>query len=635
MTRILSKLLGDKNNYDLTKRRKAQLGFELLEDRLVQSTFSYMSLIESPSLSTVTASEATYNPSITAVDISANELSPIQVVQPMEVDANTIAPIEGFQPLIDVADPRAEFTPATGGSIQIQTFNKADRLANGRAAIEARLGETKADLVFGPAVSDAYSIDNGYGVRRDFSKGSMFWSPETGAHFVSTDIMWKFGRINRFGMYPENDTRQLKDWQPGSTRGAAPAMFNDFYNVHLKQMATIVSSPGNISVIQGMIRTKWLELGSGRFGVPLNDGFDGYGGKIQTFWFRGFTRGQIPVKHALHGGDGELMAEITHHPKTGTHVILNDGIYGSRLGWINSGRASQYGGWGFPTSDEFEITSHGYPVFNRVVHFMNPNTGGARMAHVSMELPNLQALQAPVIGAFYQEWMRRGGLHSFGTPLSAEQDKGDHFVQLFAPMKDGAPNHDRHMQMVLVKSTNELVISYWVRTVEGNYVREGYSKVSSGMTVEEEVLSDDPSIVESLISYHQPVMTDASLAGTSASMMDTWNERLAAAVELDFGLFTEPWDGATVSASEALDYGSWFTPLPTADDFAEASSESAEENVAEELATETPAEEEYAAEDEMFEEPVSEVAIDEVFAEEFLASEEGPELDPTLTEEAA
>ena len=600
MNRFLSNLAATKNKNKGTTAPKAHLGLELLEDRLVQSTFSYMSLTESASLSTVTSVEASYSSSITAVEISTNHVTPVQLVQPMHVDGNTLEPVEGFQPLVEIGVPEeGEYTPIESGVIHIQTLTAAEKFAQGKAAIQARLGEAKASEVFGTPLNDAYVVDHGHGVRRDFTNGSMLWSQSTGAHFMSKAIMWKYDRGELGLFYPKEDTKQLAGWQPGSPRGAAAAMFNDLHSPLTGETLTVVSSPGNVSIIRGTIRGKWRELGAGRFGVPLNDGFHEYGGQMQTFWFRGMRGGDVPEASV----PDTNLAAITWHKDTGTHVVVDwdSQRVGTYTLWAKSGRASAYGAaWGFPTQDQFFLDAQGRPMFTPVTEFVNPNRGGAKMGAMIATHTGNPDDRITIHGAIYSEWRRLGGANFLGYPVTQQAEDDTHRWQFFRV--EGTHRATRIEQH---KATGQLFRSTWVESVEGEYVKVGSSQ-SSGLTVEDPTLESDTNVVQIVTSYRAPVIIDGSVADITTSFIDAWSARLSATLDASVSLFGEERNGVTLDADTAVEDGAWFTPATT---------EESEESTG-------VAEREYAVETEMFQEPLSEEVIDEVFAEVGISGDE-------------
>ncbi len=576
-------------NTNWKQARRIRPTFQSLEDRQAMAAGMYLNHT-SFSASTASFHDA---PAITVAPSALLDVAPpitgeIVLDQQTAVipDAPTPAsPFDADEASIDfdahfgdyqlpVADPMPEFVPETdaGGGVKILNFNTADRLQQGTFQIKARLtSATNSEAIFGTPRNQAYSVDNGYAVRQDFTKGSFLWSPDTGAHFVSAAILWKYDQIDHRFLYPATDSHKLDGWQPGSPRGGAAATFNDFFAPLKKQTMTIVSSPAGPYVIEGAIRTKWLALGAGRFGVPLLDSDAMGGGKEQIFWFRGLTRGAWDAGYSpkpgfsSYGSDDTDRAAITWHKDVGAHVVFEYAYHpkiGARFGsldaWTMSGKAgTRPGAWGFPATDEYYVDDNGRGRHTLVTHFMNPNMSGARMAITTPFGDARDGYQWNgsyiVKGAIYGEWMRRG-LPFVGLPIQEEQDLGTRWSQLFRLSETRLTQIDVH------KASGTIFVGSLVKTVEGKYVLESSSR-SDAFTIEEPTLPAERHVIESLASHRAPAIEDADVASAGASFLAEWSERLKLGLESQVSLFGQQWDGILLDAETAAeDDISWFTP---------------------------------------------------------------------------
>ena len=151
----------------------------------------------------------------------------------------------------------------------------------GRVAIANKVAESGASLGAPPAVwgnptGNSQPTSDGFGRIQTFQGGTIYWSPATaqfdnarglnpttaGARLIAGimhDKFLMFGGTSALG-YPTNDTSNLPG-RPGATS-------NDFYNPATKITSSLVYSLGDGEVVSGAIRTKWISLGAGVYGVP-------------------------------------------------------------------------------------------------------------------------------------------------------------------------------------------------------------------------------------------------------------------------------------------------------------------------------------------------------------------------------
>ncbi|PEJ12640.1 hypothetical protein CN675_24440 [Bacillus toyonensis] len=163
----------------------------------------------------------------------------------------------------------------------------------------AELGWEKSFL--GYPITDELTTPDGVGRYNHFlhvgrlHEGSIYWTPETGAHEVHGAIRDKWASFGweRFG-YPITDELTTPD---GFGR------YNHFRAIHLpgKPEASIYLTSYAAYAVYGAIRTKWAELGweKSPLGYPTSDEKDRPGGgRIQNF----------------------EKGEIRWDPRTGAHV---------------------------------------------------------------------------------------------------------------------------------------------------------------------------------------------------------------------------------------------------------------------------------------------------------------------------
>jgi uncharacterized protein with LGFP repeats len=112
------------------------------------------------------------------------------------------------------------------------------------------------------AGSGEMAMPDGRGRARDYENGSIYWTPEHGAHEVHGDIRVKWARLGghrSFLGYPVTDELPC---EPGGGR------FNHFEGGSIYWRPDIGAHE-----VHGAIRDLWAELGwqAGRLGYPVSD----------------------------------------------------------------------------------------------------------------------------------------------------------------------------------------------------------------------------------------------------------------------------------------------------------------------------------------------------------------------------
>ncbi len=100
---------------------------------------------------------------------------------------------------------------------------------------------------------------DGRGRTRDYENGSIYWTPQTGAHEVHGDIRVKWARLGSWIGYPTTDELGCPD---------GVGRFNHF------EHGSIYWTPGTgAHEVHGAIRDEWARLGweRGRLGYPTSD----------------------------------------------------------------------------------------------------------------------------------------------------------------------------------------------------------------------------------------------------------------------------------------------------------------------------------------------------------------------------
>jgi uncharacterized protein with LGFP repeats len=130
------------------------------------------------------------------------------------------------------------------------------------------------------AGSDEFATADGRGRARDFANGTIYWSPEAGAHEVHGDIRLKWahlGAVRSFLGFPVTD-------ETGTPDGVG--RFNHF------QGGSIYWTPGlGAHEVHGAIRDRWASMGweRGRLGYPISDELGAADGRTRLSRFQGGT----------------------------------------------------------------------------------------------------------------------------------------------------------------------------------------------------------------------------------------------------------------------------------------------------------------------------------------------------------
>jgi uncharacterized protein with LGFP repeats len=228
----------------------------------------------------------------------------------------------------------------------------------------------------GYATTDELSTPNRPGGRfNHFKGGSIYWTPETGAHDLHGAIRDKWGSLgweNSFLIFPKSD-----EFSAGGGRGRGQ---------HFQGGSIYSTSQYGARYITGRIRDKWEEYGweNGFFGFPKTDEFPAGAGRGRGQHFQGASvywtpqtdahliTGRIRDKYAEYGWENgflrfpisdELAAggggrfnnfeggSIYWTPDTDAHVITGE----IRKEWIAQGAEWKF--LRFPISDEFDAGS--------------------------------------------------------------------------------------------------------------------------------------------------------------------------------------------------------------------------------------------------------------------------------------
>jgi uncharacterized protein with LGFP repeats len=126
------------------------------------------------------------------------------------------------------------------------------------------------------AGSDEMSTPDGRGRTRDFDNGTIYWTPETGAHEIHGAIRVKFAQLGHWLGYPTTDETGCPD---------GVGRFNHF------EHGSIYWTPDTgAHEVHGAIRDRWAQMGweRGELHYPVTDEHDIPGGRAS-----GFQRGEI------------------------------------------------------------------------------------------------------------------------------------------------------------------------------------------------------------------------------------------------------------------------------------------------------------------------------------------------------
>ena len=121
------------------------------------------------------------------------------------------------------------------------------------------------------AGSDEGPLPDGRGTVRDFDNGSIYWSPETGAHEVHGAIRDKYGQTRKWIGYPTTDETGCPD---------GVGRFNHF------EHGSIYWTPETgAHEVHGAIRDKWQSMGweRSKLRYPTTDEHDIPGGRASNF----------------------------------------------------------------------------------------------------------------------------------------------------------------------------------------------------------------------------------------------------------------------------------------------------------------------------------------------------------------
>jgi uncharacterized protein with LGFP repeats len=121
------------------------------------------------------------------------------------------------------------------------------------------------------AGSNEGPLPDGRGHVQDFDNGSIYWSPETGAHEVHGAIRDKYGQTRKWIGYPTTDETGCPD---------GVGRFNHF------EHGSIYWTPETgAHEVHGAIRDKWQELGweRSKLRYPTSDEHDISGGRASNF----------------------------------------------------------------------------------------------------------------------------------------------------------------------------------------------------------------------------------------------------------------------------------------------------------------------------------------------------------------
>lgn len=244
----------------------------------------------------------------------------------------------------------------------------------------------------GPRAGDVYPV--GAGFAQNFAAGKMFFTPQTGAHFMQGAILEKYESA---GGPAEGDLGfPTIDEGPGRAPESRNATFSAPDN------PVIFWTPATgARIVRGPINAAWDRLGgsSGRLGVPSDD--ETYSGSVVTQKFTGGELSYDSRAKAFTTVPPELAGEL------GDLAIPDDPIAA-----INAARRSAGGALGplgAPEGDPYEIGDAGMAQdFVNGTIFYSPDTG----ANV-------------VTGQVLAKYESVGGPEGdLGFPISGEQDGG-------------------------------------------------------------------------------------------------------------------------------------------------------------------------------------------------------------------
>ncbi len=370
--------------------RRNRLDLEQLEDRVVRSSFSTLSLASTVSVDNLANAQATaiaFNTSPT--------INPTQQVIAVSNDLNpalfAITPV-GYSLLDD---------PNGGGLGSLLDIARKE-IAAKASQFRSQLGEPLAGFEYSQPGMGSQSTGDGFGLYQVFQGGSIYWSPQAakfdadrglnvgtaGAHVILGALRDRYIGSTELGVLI-SDTYAL----PGQTGGV---LCNNFLNTDTGNLASIVSTPGiGTFAVSGQIWGKWVALGAGSYGVPIGFQHD-------------LADGTASFQDFRWGNASGPLATIVTSKLTGTHDVVG----AIRDKWIDVGALK----WATPTTDSTVFLATGNRL-NAIVNFR----------HFDGNDPHDLAIGTSSRGTFivggeiYTAWISIG-VNKFGIPISDEQD---------------------------------------------------------------------------------------------------------------------------------------------------------------------------------------------------------------------
>ncbi|WJZ03865.1 alpha/beta hydrolase-fold protein [Corynebacterium freiburgense] len=212
----------------------------------------------------------------------------------------------------DFRNGRAYWSDKTGAHVLIGRI----------AAHYSEIGATESWLGF--PVTGELTAPDGVGRFVNFEHGAIYWTPETNAHAIPTDMKEAWGRLKyEQGVlkYPTSDPKDIS--------GHLVQQFQGGYVIRTKDQDAFT--------VQGIIAQKYGELDTvnSQLGAPKSNEKPVNGGAMQEF---------------EHG-------KMYWSPETGAHFVLNGDI---QKAWDAKG--GEQGEFGFPISDQEKIPAGGEMV---------------------------------------------------------------------------------------------------------------------------------------------------------------------------------------------------------------------------------------------------------------------------------
>lgn len=247
----------------------------------------------------------------------------------VEVDKPACSPSGAFAPVANgnnwIGDCLTGQYPVAGGTAQDFRFGRIFNSGDGTHPVAGRIGGAYQGAggpagVLGMPTTDEIALNDGRGRLNHFQKGSVYWTPQTGAHAVSGPIRdewakqgWERGPLG----YPTAD--QIKT--PGKE-----GLVQSF------EIGAMYWNPqAGTNAVQGLIMRKYAELGyeNGWLGFPMtSENVVKDGGRFNRF----------------------QNGNIYWSPASGAWSVKNGPIFDA---WKSAGYEN--GRLGFPISDQFDI----------------------------------------------------------------------------------------------------------------------------------------------------------------------------------------------------------------------------------------------------------------------------------------